>query len=360
MPALQVAAKQRALEDALCAHRPRAAGAAAAADPRAGVGLPVSRAAVGAPRREEGRRAGRLPRAQVELRRRHDVVPRAAAQDLRPAARTARARSAALSMRDRCRRSSGGGRRAPSSRRYVLVLRILEPLAPADEAALARVRRRARRRVLAAARRPGTVAPFHPARPRRSPTRCPSSTSRMPFSPTEFTQVNRDQPRARAARGGAARPAARASAIADFFCGLGNFTLPIARRGAQVDRRRGQRRARARAPTENAALQRPGRNARVSRRPTCSPRRPKAWRRSGRSTRSLIDPPREGAIELVKALPRATARAAADRLRLVQPGDARARRRGARARPRLRLAAAGVVNMFPHTAHVESIALFAR
>ncbi len=59
------------------AHRPRARGTHVAADRRTGVGLPLPRAAHRAPRREKGRGAGGLPRAQVELRGRHDGVPRA-------------------------------------------------------------------------------------------------------------------------------------------------------------------------------------------------------------------------------------------------------------------------------------------
>ena len=90
-PAAQVAAKQRALEDALW-HIGRVRPAQMLPrDPRPGLGLPPPRAAVGAPRRQEGRRAGRLPRAQVELRRRHDLVRGPAAEDLRAAAGAARA-----------------------------------------------------------------------------------------------------------------------------------------------------------------------------------------------------------------------------------------------------------------------------
>ena len=71
-------------------HRPRAAGPHAAADRGAGVAVPLSRPSLRAPRAEEGRRAGGLPRAEVELRRRHDRVSRRAAQALGPAACAAR------------------------------------------------------------------------------------------------------------------------------------------------------------------------------------------------------------------------------------------------------------------------------
>ncbi|MGH8629542.1 MAG: 23S rRNA (uracil(1939)-C(5))-methyltransferase RlmD, partial [Burkholderiales bacterium] len=78
----------------------------------------------------------------------------------------------------------------------------------------------------------------------------------------------------------------------------------------------------------------------------------------GRFEKLLLDPPREGAAELVKALPDAWPR----RLLYVSCDPATlARDAGILVHTRnFRLAAAGVVNMFPHTAHVESIALFER
>ena len=78
--------------------------------------------------------------------------------------------------------------------------------------------------------------------------------------------------------------------------------------------------------------------------------------------KALIDPPREGAVELVKALPAATTSAALARIVYVSCNPATlARDAAVLVHDRgYRLAAAGVVNMFPHTAHVESIAVFAR
>jgi 23S rRNA (uracil1939-C5)-methyltransferase len=78
--------------------------------------------------------------------------------------------------------------------------------------------------------------------------------------------------------------------------------------------------------------------------------------------RILIDPPREGAIELVKALPvggnegwpRRIVYISCDPATLARDAGVLVHTRG------WRLAAAGVVNMFPHTAHVESVALFER
>jgi 23S rRNA (uracil1939-C5)-methyltransferase len=80
----------------------------------------------------------------------------------------------------------------------------------------------------------------------------------------------------------------------------------------------------------------------------------------GRLDRALIDPPREGAVELVKALPGCDEGSGLKRIVYVScaPGTL-ARDAAILVHDRgYRLAAAGVVNMFPHTAHVESIACF--
>ncbi|HEX6794039.1 MAG TPA: 23S rRNA (uracil(1939)-C(5))-methyltransferase, partial [Casimicrobiaceae bacterium] len=82
----------------------------------------------------------------------------------------------------------------------------------------------------------------------------------------------------------------------------------------------------------------------------------------GKLDRALIDPPREGAVELAKSLPHRDDEAALARIVYVSCNPATlARDAAVLVHERgYRLAAAGVVNMFPHTAHVESTALFER
>jgi 23S rRNA (uracil1939-C5)-methyltransferase len=82
----------------------------------------------------------------------------------------------------------------------------------------------------------------------------------------------------------------------------------------------------------------------------------------GALDRVMIDPPREGAIELVKSLPHRDDERALARIVYVSCNPATlARDAAVLVHERgYRLAAAGVVNMFPHTAHVESVAAFER
>jgi 23S rRNA (uracil1939-C5)-methyltransferase len=171
------------------------------------------------------------------------------------------------------------------------------------------------------------------------------------FRPTDFTQVNFSVNRvlvSRVVRLLDPRPGER---IADLFCGLGNFSLPLAVRGAQVIGFEGSRelveRARGNAAENGLVAQFEAvdlfRNSIFS------------W---GGFKKMLIDPPREGAIEIVKSLPedgpRRIVYVSCDPATLARDAGVLVHAKG------FRLTAAGVVNMFPHTAHVESIAQFDR
>ncbi len=197
---------------------------------------------------------------------------------------------------------------------------------------------------------PDTAQPLHPA----SSTLhygLPEFGVRIRFQPTEFTQVNLAVTRilvSRAVRLLDPQPGER---IADLFCGLGNFSLPLAARGAEVIGFEGSKPLVERA-RENAAANRLVAQFEVA---DLFKGNVNAF---GTFPKVLIDPPREGAVELVKSFPDAWPRrivyVSCDAATLARDAGILVNTQG------FRLLAAGVANMFPHTAHVESIAVFER
>jgi 23S rRNA (uracil1939-C5)-methyltransferase len=246
---------------------------------------------------------------------------------------------------------------AAGDRVDVLVLRVLAPPSPADETLLRNFADANHVQFWLQSKGPDTAVPFHPLDAPSLDYRLAEFDLVMPFRPTEFTQVNQDINAMlvrRAMRLLDPKPGER---IADFFCGLGNFTLPIARRGASVLGIEGAAGLVARG-IENAARNNLSANTefRVA---DLFQMTPEAYAELGAFDKLLIDPPRDGAIELVKSLPDA---GAPQRIVYVSCSPATLARDAAVLvhQKGYRLKAAGVANMFPHTAHVESIALFER
>jgi 23S rRNA (uracil1939-C5)-methyltransferase len=198
---------------------------------------------------------------------------------------------------------------------------------------------------------PESAHPFEPAQSELYYD-LPEFAVRLHFRPIDFTQVNQQVNRAlvgRALELVAPQPGER---IADLFCGLGNFSLPMARRGAQVIGFEGSRdlveRARANAAANDLVAQ-------FEIMDLSQPR----LAAYGEFAKLLLDPPRQGAIEVAKALPeqgapRRIVYVSCDPATLARDAGVLVHVKG------FRLVAAGVVNMFPHTAHVESLALLER
>lgn len=239
----------------------------------------------------------------------------------------------------------------------VLVLRVLEPPSPEDETRLRAFADEHRVQFWLQSKGPDTAVPFHPLDAPALDYRLAEFNLVMPFRPTEFTQVNQDVNAMlvrRALRLLDPQPGER---VADFFCGLGNFTLPIARKGAAVLGIEGSAGLVARG-IENAASNGLADQTefRVA---DLFQITPEAYAALGEFDKILIDPPRDGAIELVKSLPDA---GAPQRIVYVSCSPATLARDAAVLvhQKGYRLVTAGVANMFPHTAHVESIALFER
>ena len=263
----------------------------------------------------------------------------------------------ALSIRDRLPQIEVAVGERDEQPVYALVLRILAPLSPEDEARLVAFAGTHGVEFWLQTGGPATVVPFHPRNASLAYS-LPEFAVTIPFGPAEFTQVNDAINRVLVRRAVALLAPQPGERIADFFCGLGNFTLPIARRGAQVIGVEGSA-ALVRRAEENAARNGMAGNARfaVANLFACTAESLEAF---GRLDRALIDPPREGAVELVKALPHRDEATGLKRIVYVScaPGTL-ARDAAILVHERgYRLTAAGVVNMFPHTAHVESIAMF--
>ena len=180
----------------------------------------------------------------------------------------------------------------------------------------------------------------------------PSAGVELAFHPTDFTQVNAEINRKMVPLALDLLDISPEHTVLDLFCGLGNFTIPAAKRagkvvGVEVSQamvERGYENAR-RNGLENLEFHAWDLSQDIS---------GQAWARQAYD-RILIDPPRTGALEMVKLMPRL----GASRIVYVSCNPATlARDAGELMALGYRLKAAGVMDMFPHTTHVESIAVF--
>ena len=258
----------------------------------------------------------------------------------------------ALSIRDRLPQIEV----AIGERMTALVLRILEALDPADEALLRDFADRHAVVFYLQPQGPATAYRFYPLDGPQLSYRLPDFAVEHAFLPTEFTQVNHAINRVLVRRALALLDPQAGERIADMFCGLGNFTLPIARSGARVLGVEGSAELVRRA-TENAAAN--GLDILAEYRlANLFETTPDSLAALGCFDKMLIDPPREGALELIKSLdadgPRRIVYISCSPATLARDAGILV------AQKHYRLRGAGVVNMFPQTSHVESIALFER
>ncbi|GAB2939871.1 23S rRNA (uracil(1939)-C(5))-methyltransferase RlmD [Aquaspirillum soli] len=204
-------------------------------------------------------------------------------------------------------------------------------------------------------RGPDSVYPFYPLDVPQLSYTLPDFSIEMPYKPTEFTQVNPGINRVLVKRALALLNPQAGERIADMFCGLGNFTLPIARSGATVLGMEGSAQLIERA-VENADFNglKDRTQYQIANLFEIDEDKLAAL---GRFDKMLIDPPRDGALALCKAF---TDDTAPQRIVYVSCQPATLARDAAVLvhTKGYTLKAAGIVNMFPHTAHVESIAWF--
>jgi 23S rRNA (uracil1939-C5)-methyltransferase len=253
-----------------------------------------------------------------------------------------------------------------------LVLRHLEPLSPGD---VAKLKAFAREHAAAGVqwwlqpKGPDTVHLLEEGGEELNYA-LPEFGITMPFRPTDFTQVNPHINRVLVGTALQLLDVQPQDRVIDWFCGLGNFTLPLATRAREVLGIEGSEALVARS-RENLA----GNSARRTLAPTRFAARnlfemtPQQLVQDGMADRWLVDPPREGAFALAKALadlhqqpelaagwsaPRRIVYVSCNPATLARDAGLLVHQAG------YRCTAAGVVNMFPHTAHVESVAVFDR
>src|SRR6185436_4677879 len=221
----------------------------------------------------------------------------------------------------------------------VLVFRHLLPLTSEDESL---VKVFAKTHGIHVWLQPGGPESAHPFEPAQSALyyELPEFGVRIHFRPTEFTQVNHAMNKVLVSKALKLLDPQPGERIADLFCGLGNFSLPLAARGAQVVGFEGSKELVERARQNAAANKLVAQFEVVDLFKTgIGP--------FGPFGKILIDPPREGAVELVKSLPavwpQRVVYVSCDPATLARDAGILVNTQG------FRLVSAGVVNMFPHT-----------
>ncbi len=243
-----------------------------------------------------------------------------------------------------------------------LVFRNLLPLTTADEQLLRQFADQHEVWIWLQPKGMETVAPFYPETGKLC-YRLPEFQIEMPFKPADFTQVNHLMNRALVSRAIRLLEVQETDRVLDLFCGLGNFTLPLARKAKQVLGIEGLETLTTRAK-ENAIHN--GLEDKASFMQSdlfaVTPEIIASW---SKAERWLMDPPREGAMEICSALaqlhaqksdllPQRIVYVSCNPKTLARDVEILCHHAG------YTLSSAGIVNMFPHTSHVESIAVFDR
>ncbi|KPV40111.1 hypothetical protein AN478_08135 [Thiohalorhabdus denitrificans] len=236
----------------------------------------------------------------------------------------------------------------------VVVLRHLTELTDSDRQLLLDFQRQQGVVVETQSKGPETAMPIDPERPADLRYSLPEFGLTLRFGSTDFIQVNAEVNRQLVSRALALLEPGEGDRLLDLFCGIGNFSLPAAVRGAQVVGLEGEEALVARAADNAAAngLQERTRFATADLTETRLADIPGA----AECNKVLLDPPRSGAVEAVKQLagelrPRRVVYVSCNPATL-------ARDAAILAQAGYRLKEAGIANMFPHTAHVESMARF--
>ncbi len=236
----------------------------------------------------------------------------------------------------------------------VLSLRVLSPPTAADRERLVTFERESGFRILLQEGKVEHAVPLQGERPRLD-YQLPESKVEIAFEPADFIQVNGEINRRMVEMAVALLDPQPDEDHLDLFAGLGNFTLPLARRARSVTGVEGEAGlvARARGNAERNGIA----NASFEQANLFDEKQHGEWAKRKYSG-ILLDPPRAGAREIIAHFPRFAARklvyVSCHPATLARDAKILVEEQG------WCLASAGALDMFPHTAHVESIAVFER
>jgi len=233
-----------------------------------------------------------------------------------------------------------------------LVFRVLEPPGPSDIAKLAAFGLRCGVQIFLQTGGLDTVRPLDPSYPPLSYA-LDEGRVNIEFGPVDFIQINRDINRSMVDAAAELLLPTREDSVLDLFCGLGNFTLPLARRAKRATGVEGDSALIAKAGA-NAARNGIG-NAAFLVENLFEPAKFGPWA-DERYDLVLLDPPRAGACGLLERMaqwrPRRVVYISCHPGSLARDAEILVHRHG------FSLTCAGVMDMFPHTTHVESLAVF--
>ena len=235
-----------------------------------------------------------------------------------------------------------------------LIFRNMSSLTPDDETKIRQFADKANFRIFLQPAGPDSLYLFHPESAGQYLSYClPEYDVDFKFLPTDFTQVNAGLNRLMVTHALNLLELDPNDVVLDLFCGLGNFSLPLARKSALVVGVEGS----------DAMVERASMNAKVNGITNteffCANLEDETAL-SGllhyQFNKILLDPPRTGAMEIVRQIdkinPQRIVYVSCNPATLARDADILVNQHG------YRMISAGVMDMFPHTSHVESIALF--
>jgi len=244
---------------------------------------------------------------------------------------------------------------AISDTQTALVFRHLEDLNESDKEVMTRFAQAHNLQIMLQSGGPDTVVPLWPEKPAALSYTLQEQGITIEFQPNDFTQVNSEINQAMVSKTLQMLELTAQDKVLDLFCGLGNFTLAMARQCAEVTGVEGGQsmvlKARENAlnnQIENASFFAADLSVDISHEP---------WLRD-KYDKILLDPPRSGAMEMLKYIGKLGAKrivyVSCNPATLARDSNTLVNEYG------YTLQDAGVMDMFPHTAHVESIALFTK